>query len=738
MLKLAYKNVIAFTIVSIYILVLSAVAFAAQTGVVTGSVVNIRSGPSTSELKVGVVTEGYKLEILDEKNGWYKVEFADGRIGWIAKELVQVNQDKVIKGSSRIEIAGSVVNVRSGPETTYSMIDQVKNGEDFKVIGKQGDWLEIQLNSKRSGWVAGWLTKSIDSPSGSNNQKDEKSPQKPIGVVIVTGSTVNIRLQPNENSPVVSRTVKGTRLTALASEDGWHKVQLKEGKVGYLADWLGELYDEQSQSSRDGSAQPELRQVKVTGNVVNVRSGPSTTDSRITQVKQGEEYTIVAQQDEWLQIALANGQKGWIAGWLGQAEEKTTPTGHNYQDKAGNEKQNSDDKVDEGTETPGTSGNRFFTARYDMYLYYGPDIRFPKVRAIAKGGILQLLTVQQDWYEVSLGDETTGWIERSSVSDRGSVDRQKDNEEDETRDKEQKGIYETRVGHNGGNLSIVVKSSEPIIYDIMQLQNPSRLVIDLPGQILTIPEEGQQLAVDDNLVKQIRLGQFEQDIVRVVLDVDENIGYKLNNLDNGRTLEISVTPPSLAGRKIVIDPGHAGRTLWGASDPGAIGYSGTYEKEVVLDIGLKLAELLKETGAEVIMTRKGNTNLSLEDRARVANNNADLFVSIHANASPSRRLKGSTTYFYAPSWSASLSSQRNERYKLANLIQGELVNAADTADLGVREENFSVLRNTKVPSVLVETAFISNAEEEILLRNPGFQQKIAKGIARGIERYLMN
>ena len=740
MLRLTFKNVIAFTIVSIYILALTAVAYAAQTGIVTGSVVNVRGGPSTSQLKIGVVTEGYELEVLDEKNEWYKVEFADGRIGWIAKELVQIKQDKVIEGSSRIEITGSVVNVRSGPDTTYSMIDQVKNGENFKVIGQQGDWLEIQLNSNRSGWVAGWLTKSTDPSSDSDNQKQEKGLEKPIGVIIITGSTVNIRLQPNENSPVISRAVKGTRLTALASTDEWYKVQLKEGEVGYLADWLGELYqDEQSQSPTDGSTQPQLGKVKVTGNVVNVRSGPSTTDSRITQVRQGEKYTIVAQQDKWLQIALANGQKGWIAGWLGQVQENTVPTAQKPHNKADYEKQNSDDKVDKGKETPETSEKRSFIARYDMYLYYGPDKRFPKVRDIAKGETLQLLTAQQDWYEVGIGNET-GWIERSSVADRGNVDRQKDNEEDGTGSKEQqKGIYETKVGHNGGNLSIVVKSSEPIIYDIMQLKDPSRLVIDLPGQILTIPEEDQQIAVAGNLVKQIRLGQFEQDIVRVVLDVDKNVGYKLNNMDNGRALEISITPPSLAGKIIVIDPGHGSRTMWGDSDPGAIGYSGTYEKEVVLDIGLRLAELLRETGAEVIMTRNGDTNVSLEDRARIANNNnADLFVSIHANASPSRRLKGSSTYFYAPSWSASLSSQRHERYKLASLIQEELVNAADTADLGVREENFSVLRNTEVTSVLVETAFISNAEEEMLLRDPGFQQKVAKGVARGVERYLMN
>lgn len=193
----------------------------------------------------------------------------------------------------------------------------------------------------------------------------------------------------------------------------------------------------------------------------------------------------------------------------------------------------------------------------------------------------------------------------------------------------------------------------------------------------------------------------------------------------------------LQGRVIVLDPGHANLLPTGPN-PGAIGPGKTREADVVLEISQKAAAILTNLGATVIITREGtSTCLSLDERAALANRlGADIFVSIHANANHNPQITGSSVYFYAP-WSNSvLAAQREKRVKLAQSIQEQLVHSAGTIDLGIMENGFKVLRATSMPSVLVETAFLSNPWEEKLLSTAAFRQKLSWGIARGIKSYL--
>ena len=193
----------------------------------------------------------------------------------------------------------------------------------------------------------------------------------------------------------------------------------------------------------------------------------------------------------------------------------------------------------------------------------------------------------------------------------------------------------------------------------------------------------------------------------------------------------------LAGKVIVLDPGH-GINASGIQDPGAKGtVSGVQEKDVNLDIAFKLRSVLEKMGATVIMTHTGETALNLYGRAAVANQaQAHIFVSIHANSSLKANYSGHSTYFYAPANHATLGSQRAIRQKLAQSVQAELVKAGGRTDLGVLENNYVVIRETYCPSILVETAFLSNAEEDKLLCSGAYRQQLAQGIAKGIMTYF--
>ncbi len=215
-------------------------------------------------------------------------------------------------------------------------------------------------------------------------------------------------------------------------------------------------------------------------------------------------------------------------------------------------------------------------------------------------------------------------------------------------------------------------------------------------------------------------------------------------------------PPQKRARKyIVLDPGHGG------NDPGAIGPNNLKEKDAVLAIALRVKDYLRSQPVEVFITRSSDKYISLKDRAVFANKkDADLFVSIHCNASPSRAVRGTRTYIYsrvASSKEAAAAAKfENKAAGMFAFLLNDLRKNADeylsieaagniqhclVKSLGLRwsptaRAPFYVLANTNMPSVLVETAFISNYSEAKKLKDDGFRDKVAKGIADGIGEYL--
>ena len=172
---------------------------------------------------------------------------------------------------------------------------------------------------------------------------------------------------------------------------------------------------------------------------------------------------------------------------------------------------------------------------------------------------------------------------------------------------------------------------------------------------------------------------------------------------------------------VIIDPGHGGR------DPGAVGIGGLREKDVILPISLEVARILEQQGIQARLTRNNDNFISLEGRTNMANSlNADLFVSIHANAISMSRpdVNGLETYYFQ--------SGRN----LANVIHRNILQRLNIRDRRVRQARFYVLRNSRMPSVLVETGFVTGREDAARLGDPNFQRQMAQGIAAGIVEYV--
>lgn len=195
---------------------------------------------------------------------------------------------------------------------------------------------------------------------------------------------------------------------------------------------------------------------------------------------------------------------------------------------------------------------------------------------------------------------------------------------------------------------------------------------------------------------------------------------------------------SVANKVVVIDAGHGG------PDPGAVGASGMLEKDIVLEISKRLKEIFSHSGAHVVMTRdndihindKNNTPLGsekvddLKQRVVIANDEkADIILCIHVNAFPSSEWRGAQVFYQRGS---------DKSKELAEAIQGEMTRILQNTDRLVEPHDTYIMRESKMPAVTVEIGFISNLEEEKLLKDKNYQGKLAWSIYAGTVKYFAN
>lgn len=296
---------------------------------------------------------------------------------------------------------------------------------------------------------------------------------------------------------------------------------------------------------------------------------------------------------------------------------------------------------------------------------------------------------------------------------------------------------------------LVVSANDPLRYEWQRLPD-GRWLMDIPGALLKNPKE-QEIELDGPVPGRIRYSQNQPEpapVVRVVVDLEKPVEITTSNGVNENQLVIDILDKDVGlsaavpkGRGstaqsavtgsglIVLDPGHGG------SDPGAINKSlGVTEAQVTLDICKRLYEILKAQGWNVVMTRTQDVDLTyagssasaeLGARVKVANDaRADLFISIHCNSSVSPNSNGTSIHYY-----------KQSDYVLASELQAPLLSCTGRPNRGVQPNRFYVLVHSRMPAVLVETAFLSNPTEGQLLSDPAFRQKIAEGLAQGLRSY---
>ena len=361
-------------------------------------------------------------------------------------------------------------------------------------------------------------------------------------------------------------------------------------------------------------------------------------------------------------------------------------------------------------------------------------------------------------------------------------------------------IKNVRVHADKEKVRIVVDADGEVDYKSMTLASPGRVVVDLSGARLS-PSVAKSREIESRFATKVRLGQFNPTTVRIVVETEmykSRSNYDVFSLEGGSVpyrvvmdfgnlsgsagsassaggtssggsnidFERGVNPsgemetaegaddassagaasvparprsqssaaPGIDGKRIVLDPGHGG------SDTGAIGPTGVTEKSIALRIAKRLKVLLEAEGAEVILTRTEDTEVSpkkaqatdveeLQARCDIANqNSADIFLSIHLDAFSGPEAHGTTGYYYE------MGSADSTR--LADCVKRGVLRRLGTLDRGTKPCAFYVCRHTDMPAMLLETAFVSNPREEQMMNSEEGVENAAQGIAAGIAEYF--
>jgi N-acetylmuramoyl-L-alanine amidase len=334
------------------------------------------------------------------------------------------------------------------------------------------------------------------------------------------------------------------------------------------------------------------------------------------------------------------------------------------------------------------------------------------------------------------------------------------------------------------NTRVVLDLSGSAQHSLQILKNPDRVVLDVAGARLA--SSARTAPAGTGLVKEVRIGRRPSGELRIVFDMmrpiqaksfltapNNRYGYRLV-IDLGQSqgvetpVKVEHARPDARDLVIAVDAGHGGE------DPGAIGKNGTREKDVVLAIARELAlKINAEPGMKAVLTRNGDYFVPLRDRMRRARaQQADLFVSIHADSIRDRRVDGSSVYILSQRGATDEASRwLAERENASDLIGGVslddkddvlasvLLDLSQSASLSasqvaaervlrelnrvgevrkpqVQQARFMVLKSPDIPSMLVETAYISNPQEELRLRSAPHQAKLAAAIHQGVHEYF--
>ncbi len=762
---------------------------------VAESAVNLRGGPGTTYDVVGGAARGDRLVLLDNTSDWYQIKTSNGTVAYILGSLTtgeaipglavspqpaaaattpSATAPPAQSAEQYVEITGNTVNLRSGPGVTYSTVGSVRKGIRIVYVGTEDGWYAVRNAKGETVYVSADYARLMDASgsaapasSGGTGSSGSSAP-----TVYLNGNRLTF---PDVEPMIVnSRTLVPMRaiFEAMGAEVSWipsTRTVVGVGKdqtmivlpVGSTTATVNDktiTLDVPAQIVRDRTMVPlrfvgeslgatvaweaATRRIDITQSLEMTAPEPVTPVTPPAEPTEPEPVTPVepvtpAEPEPEQPVAPVTTEPAEPV--ITEPTQPATPV------------------ITEPTAPVITSpfANRSLmtvtTSANDLGIsvIISSDVKL-NPDASQKGEVLTLnfegtyVKENVDLTEAVGGGDLKVTAENTQNGTRVTVELPAGVESTFGASENGHEISLTilnrirsvgRKVYGDSDEMVTVATVIPVKYQYLVEGRTMKII--LTNTTIGIAKEKYSYygsVMDTMTVKEVAGEEGPE--VHLELTANQDCKFNTQLTDNG-VLNIAVTAAAhetfvASGDNLVmIDPGHGG------SEAGAT-YGGVDERHVNLQIALKVGAYLKSRGVNIAYTRTADTYVGLSERANMANRaKAALFVSVHCNASASNySANGSETYFYAPMGRPELFSQRMERQELAACIQRNLVAKNGYYNRGVKEQNLAVLRESQMPSALVECGFLSNNTERASLLDDAMQQRIAEGIGNGIIEYM--
>lgn len=699
----------------------------------TNQSATVHSGATEQYKIVATLKENVQITVVNQiKNAagevWYQIQLKDGVKGWIHSEMTETIQENgsSLQDYKTVYVRNVNSKVHSGALDSYRVIYLPKQNEALQVIDEftnnlNQKWYRVSINEETKGWI---LASSVqDSPLSENYIVGDyvfaKSNTSVIRRGALTGYSIAEKLTANDDLKVIDTFFN-------QNNEFWIRVQSSNNVSGWI-------------HSEDIIKSPKLNTTYYLNQPGTVRSGALDSYRQLASLPTGSAIYVTDtftnnNKELWYRVKLESGETGWI-----NATSVTSKIIH----------------INKSLRV-GTNAT---------YAYKGAMYTYSKVSKLPYNTSTKVLyefinNQNQHWYNVQLSNSKKAWVPKAelfnSLADRQFVYSINSNV-----------LHKSATSSSGYNTK--VQAGEQLLYlwshnDWINVENSKGVrgwilksgtrefipnvfrnpAITKSGNASTLTwEKSQNFSIGNKLLSngvvqltgsklytelpaQSITGLKSITATSSAITLTPQPGYMIQVRNNSNQTQVKVMPIGLSGKRIIIDAGH------GDNDPGAIGPTNLREKDVTLDVSKKLKAELERQGAIVTLTRSDDTYLTLEQRTKVANSSdSDAFISIHANASVSTSARGTETYYNT---AYNFNGPRSSI--LAKYIQDSLVDRINTYDRGTKTANFYVIKNNELPSALVELAFISNPNEESMLKNNVIRGQAAVGIAEGLKKYF--
>ncbi|MGJ7912256.1 SH3 domain-containing protein [Neobacillus sp. LXY-1] len=363
----------------------------ASSGTVTiaSDFVNIRSGPGLSYSLVQKAKRGDKYQIIKEQDDWIQIQLSFGKTGWVANWLVNKDNQNTAPTSTTTSTgmtAKSIsdqLRVRSGPGTSFRVIGYLNTGQVVPVITQNENWVKVS-----STFGEGWVSKDFVTVTSGQSSNPSSGSSGSIGSGVVNGDIINVRKEPTTSSTILGKLTKGTKVTIYSRKNNW-----LDAKYSNLRGWVSADFITTGANTTGSTPQQGSTNIngKVTATSLNVRSGASQNTAIVGTVTQGQVFVILAESNSWAKIEYKKGSYGWVASWY---LEKTTGTTSSGSTNSGQTSSQQTVTI----LTDGTNIRKTPTTGSDVVLRANKGDKFP------------VKSVQNDWYEITLNNGSTGYV----------------------------------------------------------------------------------------------------------------------------------------------------------------------------------------------------------------------------------------------------------------------------------------------------------------------------------------